>query len=57
MLLDNRTSIFIQINLTQIFLGAAFLHMKVIIGVNTVEQKSFERSSKVGKYILKVNYN
>ncbi|XP_023344692.1 phosphatidylcholine translocator ABCB4 [Eurytemora carolleeae] len=28
-------------------IGAAFLHMKVIIGVDTVEQKAFERSTKL----------
>ena len=28
-------------------IGAAFLHMKVIIGVDSVEQKAFERSTKV----------
>lgn len=33
----------------RIYLGAAFLHMKVIIGVDTVEQKAFERSTKVIK--------
>ena len=30
-----------------LLIGAAFLHMKIIMGVDTVEKKAFERSSKV----------
>ena len=35
-----------------LLIGAAFLHMKIIMGVDTVEKKAFERSSKVCLFLV-----